>query len=109
MNHKILKIKVIPCSGGPTDEERPLQAEIDRLKGEVSFLKGCVCAVIRQIRSHLPDMSMDSFLEIASKNGGVDIVEFWKHHRDEDTIRMSDVLRKLSKHETEILKDLLKD
>lgn len=97
----------MPCSGGPTDDEKALQDQLKKRDEEIKYLRACLCALIRQITYQLPDMGLESFIEIASENGKVDISSFWRKHQDEDVSRMNDVLDGMSQHEKDILRELL--
>lgn len=99
----------MPCYNGSYDDETERPSFEERLSAqqrrEIHKLKGALCALITELRAREIGAEI---IDSAGKNGNFDFSEFWETHRNEDEHRLSDELKKFSKHEISIIKRLLK-
>ena len=90
-------------------EKYPIKMEeikqLAALKKENNFLEAVLCAILSELeKTNL----YNKIVPQANQNGIIDIDAFWVVHRYKDEERLKCALDKLSEHEKEILKKLLK-
>lgn len=86
-------------------ERERIQESIDSANERSEYLGGAFCALLTEIeRRNLP---LESILEEASKNGGIDLTQFWEEHKAQDRARLEEVLKKYSRDERDVLRQLL--
>jgi tellurite resistance-related uncharacterized protein len=90
-------------------EKYPIKMEeikqLAALKKENNFLEAALCAILSELeKTNL----YNKIVPQANQNGIIDIDAFWVVHRYKDEERLKCALDKLSEHEKEILKKLLK-
>jgi len=100
----------MPCSDNGETEYRAGYVHKDTLKaaeGRAMSAEAAVCALIRQLEEDNSIDDVNAFLKAASKAGDINIVKWWEKHQKADLNRLDNLLRGLSDHEKEMLKDLL--
>lgn len=94
--------------GGSFDDSY-LRDKVNRLKDRTKELEAALCALINELSTQLDEDEFYGFLKLASENGKIDLTEWINKHREEDKKRLKEeVLNKLSDHEIELIKELLK-
>jgi hypothetical protein len=104
----------MPCSDGIRDsnvrvvyEDNPRDKEkIEALERKIILFEAGLCAIITELDREKLSYKI---LSNASKNGGINLMEFWNEHTKNDESRIGVYLHKLSDHELDIAKKLLKD
>jgi predicted nuclease with TOPRIM domain len=81
-----------------------LRDEIKELKVENRELEAGMCAVFNELEKA---GVLDNTIELASKNGGIDLTNVWKKHVEEDLNRLKKDLEKYSHHELDMIKKIL--
>jgi hypothetical protein len=86
-----------------------LKDEINGLKDRNNQLEAMMCALVNELYTQLDKEECYIIFNRAGENGKVDLSEWIKKHREEDKERLKEeVLNKLSKHELDLIKELLK-
>lgn len=88
----------MPCYDPRDNSQYHVEANQRRL------LEAMLCAIFNELEKR--DI-LFSVVERASKNGGIEIKEFWKKHKAEDEIRLSYDLNRYSQHEKKVMLNLL--
>jgi len=106
----------MPCEGaGGIDcrkteifyKDNPIDKEkIKELILENNFLEASLCAIFTELEK---EGILDRIIFRASKNGTINIMDFWDKHKRKDEVRLFDELNKFSEHEKQILKKLLNE
>lgn len=95
----------MPCyDSRPRDEAI---ANINKLKDaarSIEILEGYLCAVMSELESR---GIAESVMVNASRNGLIDLVGFWKYHKENDRARLLAEIHKYSVDEQRIIKELL--
>jgi hypothetical protein len=78
--------------------------ELKKLKEQKQFLEASLCAVLTELEKR---EIFDEVINIASKNGKINLKEFWDNHKTKDIDRLKKELDKFSQHEIEIIKQIL--
>ena len=104
----------MPCEGsGAIDfrkveiayKNNPIYKEnIKELIIENNFLEASLCAIFIELEKL---QILDEIIHKASKNGTINIMDFWIGHKTKDKMRLLNELNKFSEHEKDILKELL--
>lgn len=79
--------------------------ELKKLKEENKYLEAIICAVFTELEKRGIDQEI---LDDATENGEVSMYGFWEAHKQKDRERLEKELYKFSRHEKQILKELLK-
>lgn len=78
--------------------------ELKKLKDENRFLQAGLCAILTELEKA---NTINPIIYLASDNGKINLLDFWKNHKQTDVQRLQKELDKFSRHEKEILKSLL--
>ena len=84
------------------DKDNKINDLIDRNK----YLEAGLCAIITELEKR--NIANEIITE-ASKNGIIDLMNFWSHHSDNDKTRLAVELFKYSEHEKTIIKQILNE
>ena len=105
------KLNIMPCSdsGGPhdfwQDESREWMSEKIRLNSKITSLQSGLCAVINELEKR--GITHEVLLS-ASKNGQINLLQFWEDHLKSDEARIAVMLHsQFSDDEKKIIKKLL--
>ena len=86
-----------------------LRDENNGLKDRNNQLEAMMCALVNELYTKLDKEECYYIFNRAEENGKVDLSEWIKKHKEEDKERLKEeVLNKLSKHELDLIKELLK-
>ena len=92
----------MPCYDPQPSNDRSY--ENDQLKKDKKYLEAALCALMTELHKH---PSCNNILVDASRNGKIDLFQFWKQHHNEDIKRIEGDMLKYSDHEIEIIKSFL--
>ena len=79
---------------------------IQDLNKQIYWLEASLCALITELGKE-SKIKANKILLNASKNGGIELLDFWASHNKSDETRISIALNSFSKHEQDIIKKLL--
>lgn len=90
----------MPCRTYEDDEPTPSKKEDN--KWEAAF-----CALTSTLKTNSGDDILQTLLQVASKNSGMNLIELYEEHKESDINRLKKDLSKYSSHELEALKEIL--
>ena len=100
-----LFIKEPPTNlNGITKDNLLDKIELKKIKEYNEYLEAILCAVFTELEKRKIDQEI---FDDATKNGEVSMFGFWENHKQKDRERLQKELDKFSRHEQEILKELL--
>lgn len=94
----------------PCYDSRPRDkaiANVSKLKDaarSIEILEGYLCAIMSELESR---GIAESVIVNASRNGLIDLVGFWKYHKENDRARLLAEIHKFSVDEQKVIKQLL--
>tara|TARA_R110002096_G_scaffold51414_1_gene134446 strand:- start:130 stop:477 length:348 start_codon:yes stop_codon:yes gene_type:complete len=109
----------MPCYDDRGEQEHQRTVYIDKLQPEFDALNkqlstyreysskidAAMCAVLNELEQRC---IIESVITKASRHGLIDIVGWWRSHKDDDKSRLTQSLHKYSVDEQRVLFDLLK-
>ena len=114
-----LILKNMPCHDGRENvrteyiteyingvDPEPYNYKIKNLKEEVSRLEAGLCAIITELEKK---GIANEVISQASKNGLINLMEFWEKHSKEDESRLSKKFHSFSEHEQDLIRKMVRD
>ena len=80
--------------------------QFNKLEEENDWLKGAICALMNELSGR---GILASVIAESSRNGLIDLIEFWDNHEKSDQSRIAKILHLYSKDDQAIMKRLLND
>jgi hypothetical protein len=75
-----------------------------KLLREKDHLEACLCAIITELEKK---KIANEIITKASRNGLLDIMEFWLEHSKKDKTKIANVFHSFSKHEQSLIRKLI--
>ena len=95
----------MPCyDPRPRDKAIANASKLKDAVRSVNILEACLCAVMSELESR---GIVESVIVKASRNGLIDLVGFWEHHKKNDRARLLAEIHKFSVDEQKVIKKLL--
>jgi len=112
-----LILKNMPCHDGRERDNvrteyingvdpEPYNYKIKNLKEEVSRLEAGLCAIITELEKK---GIANEVISQASKNGLINLMEFWEKHSKEDESRLAKKFHSFSEHEQDLIRKMVRD
>jgi len=70
----------------------------------INELEAVICAVFNELEDR---GELEEIIDYASVNGSINIKEIWTNHKHDDELRLKQELKRYSKHELKMIKNIL--
>jgi hypothetical protein len=85
-------------------DNQEYKQKIREISKRNEWLEAALCAIITELEKR---NIANKIISESSRNGLIGLMDFWKEHSKDDNARLAYELHKFSKHEQEVLKNLL--
>lgn len=96
----------MPCRDGREEEYRTrveYQDNPAHLR-KIKEMEAALCAIFSELEK---DGNLEDIINRAESSGEIDLIQFWKKHKEEDEKRLRKDLEKYSEHELNMMKNIL--